>query len=336
MVFSHFAQRREMKRRIRCCCDPCEGLVDPSLMMEPSRAVVLKISPSPIYNNLTSSEEGCFTFAHKEDVVVARALGAVKLTQAPSNTALVQSVRADSIRGRSVVVVTNKLATTIFDFERDAPLLTIPSDGVDARASTLLHSFQDLCVVLIGYLSGEVGVYQLQTVDLAMIASSRTPIHGAAVTALACGVSGTGVSAVSGDVNGDLRFWNDQLQVFASQGAAGDCVTSTVTFGFYVAAAYGSGTVRLYAAANAELCVSIAAHSRWINAMAYCSSLNLLATVGEDCLVCVWSMPTANDRRIQLIKQHVEPNRLLTGVAFHGKLMATAAYDSDYLNTYTL
>lgn len=289
---------------------------------------------SSIYNNLTATNEGCFMFASKDRAMIIRALGAVPVLQ----SAHIQCLRALQIQGRWVLAIANKVAVVIYDFDRDQPLLTIPNNNEECRGLAVV-SFDGAECLLVGYGDGNVGMFNFRATDFVIFGNpSRSPVHSCAVTCIASGHPETGVAALSCDINGDVRFWNSSLQVFASQSSPGDCATSCELFNGYGVVAFGSGTIRFYAAQNAELQIVLSAHSRWINAMSYNSVRNLLATASEDGLVSVWNMPSSSDGRVTIASQFVEKNRLIVGVVFsnNGKMVSTAAYDCDDVLHYPL
>ncbi|CAM9886005.1 unnamed protein product, partial [Chrysoparadoxa australica] len=107
-----------------------------------------------------------------------------------------------------------------------------------------------------------------------------------------------------------------------------------------VAAAYGSGHVRLYNAPIHELTVEIAAHGRICNSIDLHPTKPLLVSAGEDCRVNVWSLPDNDGSgrpEIGLVYSDELPNALITGARFitrcepGGPKLGAVAYDMESL-----
>jgi WD40 repeat protein len=291
-------------------------------------------SPSMLYGNLSCNADGTFVYAHKDDVILLRALGEARLSQSETAKGAISSIRGEVVRGRPFVVFTNPQGVHIFDAQRDAVVLHVP--GADCRGFAFLD-LGDRLVLLVGHTSGEVSVLDL-TPELAVVSGGRVAQHAASVTCVGAAQApyATSTVAATGDCDGELRLWNSQAAAFTVLPCKGDVVTAIVLFTDNVCATYGSGQVRVFGALAGDLRVAISAHSRWITGLAYNPHHHTIATSSEDQLLCVWKMPTPDVAAITLVGQKMHANKLLTGCAFSpdGASVTAAAYDAGHLLTF--
>lgn len=112
--------------------------------------------------------------------------------------------------------------------------------------------------------------------------------------------------------------------------------TSIVTREDVVIAAFTTGHIRIYRASINELAIEITAHGRCINGLALHPALDVVASVGEDQNMNVWSVPdfsSRSSREIDLLSSFVLANKKLTGVSFfNDERIGVVAYDDDEIN----
>ncbi|CAF1405444.1 unnamed protein product [Rotaria sordida] len=139
---------------------------------------------------------------------------------------------------------------------------------------------------------------------------------------------------ISSDTSGVILIRNirtmSQINTIPSIDESG--VTSLSIWNNCIVASYANGMIRLFDPENAQLCGSIAAHARCINAID-CNEQGLLASVSDDCFVRIWKLSGDADN-LQITHEcnyHLENNQLV-GVKFlnlsRGDL-AVSSYDSN-------
>ncbi|CAF2468211.1 unnamed protein product [Rotaria sp. Silwood2] len=96
---------------------------------------------------------------------------------------------------------------------------------------------------------------------------------------------------ISSDTSGTILIRNirtmSQINTIPSIDESG--VTSLSIWNNCIVASYANGMIRLFDPENAQICGSIAAHARCINAID-CNEQGLLASVGDDCFVRIWKL----------------------------------------------
>ncbi|CAF2983912.1 unnamed protein product [Rotaria socialis] len=109
-------------------------------------------------------------------------------------------------------------------------------------------------------------------------------------------------------------------------------VTSLSMWNNCIVASYANGMIHLFDPENAQICGSIAAHARCINAID-CNEQGLLASVGDDCYVRIWKL-SGDAESLQISHEcnyHLD-NSQLVGVKFLNLSradLAISAYDSN-------
>ncbi|CAF3814882.1 unnamed protein product [Rotaria magnacalcarata] len=108
-------------------------------------------------------------------------------------------------------------------------------------------------------------------------------------------------------------------------------VTSLSIWNNCIVASYANGMIHFFDPENAQMCGSIAAHARCINAID-CNEQGLLASVGDDCYVRIWKL-SGDAASLQISHEcnyHLE-NSQLVGVKFLNLSradLAISVYDS--------
>lgn len=309
-------------------------MAEVSVELEQGSEIPVKGTPSILYNNLSGAADS-FCFAHMQDVYVIRPLGAHKLALRDVDKAPVTHVCLASSRGRLIVAISTSAQIQFWDAHKEVLLASIPHSIPQSRGCVLLD-FGERLIACCGHGTGEVSFVEFAQ-DFAATVIKRQKAHHSAITCVSGSVASLAM-VVTGDTSGELQFWNNQFKVYVSAPSEKDCVTAVTCFDSFVAAAYGSGAIRLYLAQTGALRVDIGAHSRWVNAMSYCPQRHLLATVSEDSLLCLWRVPTNENPRVVLVGHKHHQHMIPTGVAFagDGSSVMVSAYDYDRLKVYPL
>lgn len=105
-----------------------------------------------------------------------------------------------------------------------------------------------------------------------------------------------------------------------------------------VVAAFADGHVRVYAVGDGALVSEASAHGRCITALTLHPTENMFATVGEDTLVNVWTLPDPEEKgpALELVASRRRPDMQLSGVAFSrmGSNLVASAYDWPALHVW--
>jgi hypothetical protein len=168
-----------------------------------------------------------------------------------------------------------------------------------------------------------------------------------AVTALAASTLADGRALLArADIAGAVQLWTTaDAQAFVLgerlSGAAGASCTGVCARGHVVAAAYSNGEICLHSALTGRKLASVAAHARWINALAIHPTAFTLAAASDDGCVSIWTVAVRGDDDVVLSNYACwgVPDAQLCGVAFHGsdgKSVVASAYDSSGLTMWVL
>ncbi|CUG89463.1 Hypothetical protein, putative [Bodo saltans] len=219
-----------------------------------------------------------------------------------------------------------------------ACLTRIPAEvGIEPRSAALIE-MGDRVFGAFGYGDGSVAIFEF-TAEYTPNLVGHHAAHQQPVSALAASSEST-VMFASGCTGGSVQLWNNTLKPYVTIPAVAntECCTSIAVCGAnFVAAAYGSGKVRLFTPTG-EPRVELTASARWIYAMAFNRQRMLLATAGDDSTVAVWSVPTAESPKVALVGYRRSKNHLITGVAFNydGTCVMNSVFDSDKITTVQL
>ncbi|CAF0776243.1 unnamed protein product [Adineta steineri] len=139
---------------------------------------------------------------------------------------------------------------------------------------------------------------------------------------------------ISSDTSGVILIWNVRTmsQINAIQSVDESGVTSLAIWNNCIAASYANGMIRFFDPENAQMCGSINAHARCINAID-CNEQGLLASVSDDCYVRIWKLSgDAENLQISHECNHRIENSQLVGIKFLNLSrsdLAVSAYDSS-------
>jgi WD40 repeat protein len=269
---------------------------------------------------------------------VVRPLGAHRLPIPEATKAAITHTSAYLLRGSTVVVFTSATGVQLWDVGRDSCLTRIPAEvGIEPRSAALVE-MADRLFGAFGYGDGSVAIFEF-TAEYTPNLVGHHAAHQQPVAALAASSEST-VMFASGCTGGVVQLWNNTLKPYVAIPAVAntECCTSIAVCGVnFVAAAYGSGKVRLFTPTG-ETRVELTASARWIYAMAFNRERMLLATAGDDSTVAVWSIPTAASPKLALVGYRRNKNHIVTGVAFNyeGTCVMNSVFDHDKIITMQL
>lgn len=328
-----------------------------------------KVVPSALYNNLAHAG-GLRLFAFKKEAVVLKA-SSVRLLSLDARTnggkrrGPVSHVTAGLVEGKLTAIVTSADGVELWDLAkevlasstqvgRSSPSSSTsaapPAAGPVVPQCTAFGQNNGASFFVTGTSDGAVAFYsvnsELQSTPLGRSAGA----HQSAVMAVGTSPNAnSALLAASGDANGNVIFWGRGMTaakvVPPPASAAGDSVTGIVSNNNFFIVAYGGGKVRLFSSNSGALVVEVAAHARWINAIAVEPTLSAstggqhFATAADDGAVLVWQAPSdANGHKLSLVGQKTVKNYLWTGIAFADagdRRLFAAAYDVDRAYTFS-
>eukprot|EP00760_Papus_ankaliazontas_P039043 PhM_4_TR9473/c2_g2_i1/m.2172 len=293
--------------------------------------VQVKATPSLLYNNLCMASEGRLVYVSKGEVCIGSPSAAqcsrVLLPEENGMPALVYNVRCPTPK-TCVAVTSSNLHVVDLASSTITESVPLPVKGSTAvvahvRGSTNTHHH-------VGYGNGAVSV----------LPSGQTEVlHKDPVTDIAV----SGEFGASCDAGGTVCAWSSSTLKprWAIDNPNGDCCTSVcITSNGFVAAAFGSGHVRLFNAENGALCLEIGAHGRWVNGMTYSATKNELVTASEDMLLCSWKIPAGphdtSDAAVSLRAWKHLKDSLLTGVALSEdeNYVGCSVFDQDRISVF--
>jgi WD repeat-containing protein 54 len=152
------------------------------------------------------------------------------------------------------------------------------------------------------------------------------------------------VLVAAGNDNGDIYGFdpNSAFERVCRFVGSGFPCTSLVVKDDYIFAAFMNGKLRLYRVSPVqEMSVEISAHARTINAVCVHPSQYLAASVGDDQILHVWSLPdysagSYTSAEVNLFCSNQIENKKLTGVAFlSDDRIGVVAYDDDELTIFS-
>jgi len=141
---------------------------------------------------------------------------------------------------------------------------------------------------------------------------------------------------ISSDTSGTIFIWNIRTmsEINTIQPMDDSGTTSLTLWNNCIIASYANGMIRFFDPENAQICGSISAHARCINAID-CNDQGLLVSVSDDCFVRMWKLSgdAENLQIVHLCNYHIENNQLV-GVKFshpNRPDVLVASYDSNEL-----
>eukprot|EP01062_Namystynia_karyoxenos_P049258 TRINITY_DN3767_c3_g1_i1.p1 TRINITY_DN3767_c3_g1~~TRINITY_DN3767_c3_g1_i1.p1 ORF type:complete len:362 (+),score=108.94 TRINITY_DN3767_c3_g1_i1:126-1088(+) len=314
----------------------------------PGHSVIMvkgsKTAPSLLYNNLSMCGP-MVAYVHKAEVVLID----ITKPDSPVISHPIGGAPAQAVHQVKLVPLGSRLAMLvactdhlqIWDAEKESRICSCNTDSGEvylSRGIAALPGKGDSATIFVGHSTGSISVIDYQAGDCKL--TKTLSRHGDCVSDVCAGdAEGVGAVIASADIAGELVLWGEDLNESASATFQGDTLTSVHVTGPYVAAAFGSGRLRLYSAKGCAVCCEIAAHSRWIPALSVHPESNLMASVSEDMLLCVWRTPCkANGGKVQLLGHRLLQDCLLTGVQISedGRRVCVNAYDWDRFHMFDL
>lgn len=318
----------------------------------------LEASPSLLYNNCSCSATK-LAIAHKDNVYtldtrsmdgkVPATLDKVALREPLSG---VMQVAWCTVAGQSLLVIATRAGFSVWSSDASKQLFSLTHSALGIHTDdTLYHFCRGICAIpstdqlCIGTSWGDILIATVTGEAVSM----GTPLRGhrAAINCIAADEK----SIISGDDTGAIHVWDVPTMSYrlGYEGAGFPC-TSIAVRGDIAIAGFASGYIRIYrvliSAAGKPMHheVEIAAHARCVNAVDLHPTQYTFASVGEDCVVNVWSLPemhSANKTRPSLDMTVRIADALLTGVQFArhaGKgavpHIVVTAYDSHLLRVF--
>eukprot|EP01060_Flectonema_neradi_P010706 TRINITY_DN1779_c10_g1_i1.p1 TRINITY_DN1779_c10_g1~~TRINITY_DN1779_c10_g1_i1.p1 ORF type:complete len:319 (+),score=37.12 TRINITY_DN1779_c10_g1_i1:60-1016(+) len=294
-------------------------------------------TPSLLYNNLTTLDEWV-AFVHKNDVVVvniskpnspevSHPFGTQKLKTA------VYQVKSAEINGTPILFVVTQCGLIIWDLGKERMIAQCSVDPVGeiflSRGIAFIQQGAST-LIFVGHSNGNISVCDFDGESCSIVKTLSKNSDN--ISDIASGEAEGRQIVAAADISGEMHIWSEDLDHIGSISYPGDTISSIQIFSYVIACGFGSGHIKLYDNQTFAPCVTIAAHVRWINAISYSPELNMIASVSEDMLLCLWKMPTkSNGGKVQLAHHVLLKDCLLTGVQFIGDQVACTAYDWDRL-----
>lgn len=201
--------------------------------------------------------------------------------------------------------------------------------------------------VLVGCSDGDVFVINVPDISGARIEFGRSLRgHARSITALGSGDE----HCASADAGGRIIVWSigNSFAQQCSFSSDGFPVTSLAVRRGVLVSSLGTGCVRVHRIAGAELILQIGSHARAVNAMDLHPTQPIVASVGSDAQLNVWSFMDGEEEAkreggrgdVNLLYNDSVPDAILTGVRFAkcedmgmGKVtglgIVALAYDTD-------
>ncbi|XP_065339299.1 uncharacterized protein LOC135939065 [Cloeon dipterum] len=260
-----------------------------------------------------------------------------------------------STSGRSYFVVASTFGVQIFDeggsvilFSYDISKSPVTPDNPDASSAPYavgiakLSTRPDTAFICVGASSG--GILVLSAVGLDICFCSKAQNHDYSVTCLA----GLDRTLVSGDTSGTVMSWkiDDKGKLTRTSFIRGPNWSCTCLCMYYdrsekamAVAAFGSGHLRIYEAANLALRAEVAAHSRWITGLDVAVKAKLLVSCSEDSIFSVWQLHPDEKTPIDYLCSTSVSSHKLVGARFlnsEGNSLCLSSFESDLLHCYNL
>lgn len=135
----------------------------------------------------------------------------------------------------------------------------------------------------------------------------------------------------AGNVSGNISVFSGkelaaECTFACARGRRSPCMSLAMR-GAHVFAGFASGHVRIFSRKSRSMIVEICAHARSLTGLALHPSRDMLASVGEDTVLNVWTFSEKGE--VDLKFSEAIEDALLTGVAFRGREIVATAYDRD-------
>eukprot|EP01062_Namystynia_karyoxenos_P071444 TRINITY_DN66947_c0_g1_i1.p1 TRINITY_DN66947_c0_g1~~TRINITY_DN66947_c0_g1_i1.p1 ORF type:complete len:324 (+),score=43.05 TRINITY_DN66947_c0_g1_i1:112-1083(+) len=301
-------------------------------------------TPSLLYNNLSCHGSLC-AFVHKNDAVLADITkpDAPAISRPLSQSqwkikAAVYQAKLAHVGSRLLLLVATTSTLQFWDAEKETFLGSVACpderDVYLSRGIAVLPGKGESATVFLGHSNGSLSVIDYQSDEQTMVKNMLRHVDN--ISDVCCGdTDGCGTVVASADISGELVLWSEDLSELAKAFFQGDTLSSLHIFGPFVVGGFGSGLIRLFNVKDCTLYCEIGAHARWITALCVDPARSLMASVGEDMLLCVWRLPCKeNSGKVQLVGHKLLKDCILTGCSFSddGRRVLASAYDWDKLH----
>lgn len=309
--------------------------------------------PLLIYHNLCSTASGLFLYAYNVGIAVFNPRSTRAKPFFNLRTEKVTSVRhADGFKNLSEQSVTcvstlskayaigdKGLLATLSVSTEEFGVITSASLSVGPVSNSQANGIR----MIVGTSEGKLLLSQnfVLSTEPAQIGVEKTvKEHTVAVTTVAStsdlAASEKSIVCATGDVIGSVLLWNSAYQnAVHIPSTYRDAVTDIAFLNkcLSIAVSYGSGKIRIFSSTgNCE--VEVCGHAKWINAMAFSPTLEMLASAGEDGVVNVWRLTGEGQEPISFLSSHTITNGIPTGVAFHSteKMLGVTYYGNEIIH----
>lgn len=296
---------------------------------------------SLVHNNLVCSPSGQWlACAHNSVNAGSGKLMLHDLTSGTSKdgpeVSKATSIRYLQLSHGPVLVVSSAIGTQIFNEDATTLLFFLPLNDAGVETESL-KEHKGACLVphlnhiIIGTSKGTLAAVHMPSADSCVAKAESPPSVPTAEVADVC-FSTQAQTVLSVHNNADLRVWTPNADgpyvntaAFPSSGPAPVAVAA---LGSRFLVAYGPGTICFYDATSCAWQVELTAHARWITAIAVNEDAGVVASVGEDTIINLWTVD-AGTGTVGLQHSSIVTDKLLTGVVLRDGCAAVAAYDSD-------
>ncbi|XP_018430750.1 PREDICTED: WD repeat-containing protein 54 [Nanorana parkeri] len=200
--------------------------------------------------------------------------------------------------------------------------------------------------ICVGTSSGLVLVFDVPVKGTNITLAEVLAEHRDAITDIASETCGGGqnraADLVTADDSGLLCVWKsgEDLRLVSKISAYGVTCSSVKLWDGVIAAAYGTGQIRVYDAATGSVCAELDAHARWIYSLDVAPETGRLLSGSEDSFVQIWQLSRcAESGSIEVEHRHSEcvTDTQICGGRFcdpQGSSFAVTGYDLSEIIRY--
>ncbi|KAE8628444.1 hypothetical protein XENTR_v10000019 [Xenopus tropicalis] len=326
------------------------------MMYRKEKSIQMKSSASALYNNLsvlpiTEKNLTYFSVVHGNTVnmVSASADGLnfshrqlqSKEGSVTVSSSLIMQASWCALPSRVLLVLTSQKGIQMYESDGSImvywhaldALETPPAQAVFARGIAPAGG-QYICV---GTSSGLVLVFNIPAkgtnITLAeVLAEHREPITD--IASETCTDKDGAADLVTADDSGALCVWKcgEEFKLLSKISAYGVSCSSVKLWDGVVAAAYGTGQIRVYDAVTGALSVELDAHARWVYTLDIAPQSGKLLSGAEDSFIQIWQLSRSDSGTIEVEHRHSEcvTDTQICGARFcdpQGATFAVTGYD---------
>ncbi|XP_069060716.1 WD repeat-containing protein 54 isoform X2 [Pleurodeles waltl] len=318
--------------------------VDPK-MYRKDKSIQIKSSASALYNNLSvlpilDKNLTYFTVVHGNTVNMVSASGdglnfSHRQLQSKEGSVVVSSSMITQaswcvLPYRVLLVLTSQKGIQMYESDGSIMVYWHALDALEAPPGTS---------------SGLVLVFDIPNkgtnITLAeVLAEHRDPITD--IASEVCEVKDCDADLVTADDSGVLCVWKsgEDFKLLNKISAYGGTCASVKMWNGVIAAAYGSGQIRVYDAATGTVHAEVNAHARWIYALDIAPDSGKLLSGAEDSFVQIWKLsrtPESNTIEIEHCHSECVTDAQISGSRFcdpEGNAFAVTGYDLSEIIRY--